>query len=101
MYCDFKFDLFDSNRYLENNDNYTIYTFYGNVMNNECNYTDVEDFLQMPELNINEPTNNFCHCFLIYIYIYIRSISKNLSEFIYDFVLNENDMMFFVSLGQD
>ena len=44
-YFNIKFDLFDSNRYLENNDNYT---FYGNVMNNECNYTDVEDFLQLP-----------------------------------------------------
>ena len=80
-YCNIKFDLLDSNRYLENNDNYT---FYGNVMNNECNYTDVEDFLQLPELNSNEPTNKFISLFL-----YIRSISKNLSEFIHDFVLNE------------
>ena len=53
-------------------------------MNNECNYTDVEDFLHISELNSNKPTNKFISLFLN-----IRSISKNLNKFVYNFVLNE------------
>ena len=45
-YC-IKFDLFDANDYLESNNDCK---FNRNITSNECNYIDVENFLQLSDL---------------------------------------------------
>ena len=44
----FKFDLFNANGYLESNNDCM---FNRNMTGNECNYVDVENFLQLSDLN--------------------------------------------------
>ena len=53
-----------------------------NMTINECNYVDVETFLQLNDLNENNKK-------LITIFLNIRSVSKNLDEFVHDFFVGE------------
>ena len=78
-HCNVKFDLFDANDYLESNNDCM---FNRNMTSNECNYVDVKKFLQLSDLNENNKK-------LITIFLNIRSVSKNLDEFVHDFFVSE------------
>ena len=80
-YSNIKFEIFYMCEFLEST---CEYIFCGDMINNNCQYYDVEDFLTIAELKAD--LNNF-----VTIFCNIRSVSKNLNEFLNDFLIEEKN----------
>ena len=79
-YRNLKFSIFDDNKYL---DTVCEHLFWSEMVNNECKYLDVDEFLVTSDGNKYYSVEYFNTLFLN-----IRSLAKNLDEFVHDFSVN-------------